>query len=89
MDLTLAIWLFGACGIGIGGAFGLAWAAHGKAEKIKDELYAYKLHVAEHFASITYAAAIERRTVVALDEIKDELKYQNEKLDQLLMKGRP
>jgi hypothetical protein len=56
--------------------------------KATEELYSYKVHVAEHFASVTYAAAIERRTADALDEIKRTLKGQSEKLDRLV-EGRP
>lgn len=85
MAIELAIWLFGACGCGIGGAFAFAWAAHRKAERIKDELYTYKLHVDEFFASNLYLAAVEKRTVLALDEIKNGMLRQDEKLDKILM----
>lgn len=84
MNLELALWLFAACGAGITSAFAFAWAAHRKAENLKDELNTYKLHVAESFASNIYMSAVEQRTVKALDEIKSAMERQDVKLDRLV-----
>lgn len=89
MDLTLALWLFGGCGVAIAGCFAFAWSAHRGVVKCKEELYAYKLHAAEYFASYAHTSALERRTVSALDEIKDGLKDQGRKIDNLLQRKAP
>lgn len=87
MDMTTALWFFGGCAAAISGCFGFCWAAHGRISKCKEELYAYKVHAAEYFASFAHTSALERRTVAALDEIKGSLKDQNAKLDRLVERG--
>ncbi len=88
MDANTTLWLFGGCISGIVTSFGFAWRCHSlasnKLSKMSDDFYAYKIHVAEHFASVTYATAIEGRTVNALDEIKASLLRHDEKLDKLM-----
>lgn len=92
MEPATQLWLFGACTTGIVTSFGFAWRCHSSVSariaRANDELYAYKLHVAEHFASITYAAAIERRTVDALEEIKSSLRRQEDKIDRFILGDR-
>jgi hypothetical protein len=87
MSLDIAIWLYGACAAGIVGAFAFAWRAHVAAGKCTEELYQYRLHAAEYFASFTHTAALETRTVTALNEIKESLKGQSQKLDRLVERG--
>lgn len=87
MDGAVAMWLFGGCAVGICGAFGFAWRAHNGVAKCKEELYQYRLHAAEYFASFTHTSALETRTVTALNEIKESLKGQNIKLDRLMERG--
>lgn len=88
MDAGTTQWLFAGCFAAIATSFGFAWRCYSvgaaRLTKASDEFYSYKLHVAEHFASIAYAGAIEHRTVSALNEIKETLRRQDEKLDRLM-----
>lgn len=90
MDAATAFWLFGGCAAGIAAAFAFAWRCYSlgtaRLTKVNDEFYAYKLHVAEHFATVAYAGAIERRTIDALEEIKQTLRRQDDKLDRLIVR---
>lgn len=83
----LHLWLFGGCAAAIAGSFGFAWAAHRGLAKCREELYQYRLHAAEYFASFAHTSALERRTVSALDEIKSSMKDQGAKIDRLLERG--
>ena len=88
MEASTAQWLFGICFTCIAASFGFAWRCYSvsaaRMTQTKDEFNAYKLHVAENFASVAYAGSIERRTVDALAEIKQSLRRQDEKLDRLM-----
>lgn len=84
MDQTVAIWLFGGFAVAIAGAWGFAWRAHAATAQYRDELYTYKLHVAEYYTSLLHTTALESRTVTALNEIKESLKSQNIKIDRLI-----
>jgi len=49
---------------------GLAWYALKKADAVRDELNAYKLLVAEKYASIGYLKDVEARLVTTLEKIE-------------------
>jgi hypothetical protein len=84
VDVNVILWLFGGCATAIVASFGFCWTAHGRISNYREELYAYKLHAAEYFASFSHTSALERRTAEALDEIKRGLKDQGLKLDRLV-----
>lgn len=48
------------------------------------DLYRHKIHAAEFFANLSHVGLVERRTADALNDIKDSLKAQGEKLDRLI-----
>lgn len=87
MDQTVLLWLFAGAFGSTAGCYGLVWRAISAASKASSDLAAYKLHVAEHFTSLTHAAALEHRTTDALGDIKTALQRQDAKLDRL-MEGR-
>lgn len=81
------LWLFGGCFALTCSAFAFTWLAHRGVGQCRDELYRYKLHAAEYFASYLHTSALENRTVNALAEIKETLRLQSSKLDRLVERG--
>lgn len=88
MPMDLALWLFAGAYGAILGVLGFCWHCHStrgsEIVKLREDFYLYKVHVAEHFATVTLTTAVERRMVDSLEEIKTSLREQNGKIDRLV-----
>lgn len=94
MSLVLQMWLFGGLGAGLLAVLAFSWHNHRDWARshaaLKEELFQHQLHVAEHFATVAASVLMEKRMVDALDDIKETLRRQDDKLDRLFReKGRP
>lgn len=88
MSLELALWLFGAAFAATSGVLGFAWHCHttrgNEMAKLREEFFVYKVHVAEHFSTVTSSVQMEKRMVDSLEEVKNAIKDQGAKIDRLI-----